>query len=88
MWEHEEAENESTAIEAEEEGLCRGAQAGVSVGSERGHSVASGDKKGDKKRGRVQKIGGVWGRNPARCGNPVDQAKSLRGSVGCQGSRE
>ena len=43
VWEHKEAENGSTAREAERESSCRGAQARVSVGSERGHSVASGD---------------------------------------------
>ena len=43
---------------------------------------------GDKKRGQVQKIGGVWGGNPAGCGKPVDQAKSPCGAVGFQGSQE
>ena len=42
VWEHKEAENGSTAREAEGEGSCRGAQVRVSVRSERGHSVASG----------------------------------------------
>ena len=45
VWEHEEAENGSTAREAEGEGSCRGAQARVIVGSERGHSVASGERR-------------------------------------------
>ena len=43
VWEHEEAENRSTAREAEGEGSCGGAQIRVSVRSERGHSVASGE---------------------------------------------
>ena len=42
VWEHEEAENRSTAQEAEGEASCGGAKVRVSVGSERGHSVASG----------------------------------------------
>ena len=53
-----------------------------------GGGVKSGGLQGDKKRKRVQIIGGVWGRNPAGCGNPVDQAKNLCGPVGCQGSKE
>ena len=40
VWGQEEAESRSTAREGEGKGLCRGAQARVSVGSERGHSVA------------------------------------------------
>ena len=43
VWEHGEAENGSTAGEEEEEGSCGGAQVRVSVGSERGQSVASGE---------------------------------------------
>ena len=42
VWEHEEAGNGSTAREAEGQGLCGGAQVRVSIGSKRGHSVASG----------------------------------------------
>ena len=57
-----------------------------SMGS--GGGIQSVGLQGDKKRGREQKIGVVRGRNPAGCGNPVDQAKSLRGSVGCQGSQQ
>ena len=41
-----------------------------------------------KKRKRIQKVGGVWGRYPAGCGNPVDQAKNLCGSVWCQRTKE
>ena len=43
VWGHEEAENGSTAREAKEEVSCGGAQVRVSVGSERGHSLASGE---------------------------------------------
>ena len=43
VWGQEEAESRSTAREGEGEGLCRGAQARVSVRSEKGHSVASGE---------------------------------------------
>ena len=43
VWGQDEAENRSTAREVEGEGLCRGAQERVSVGSGRGHSVASGE---------------------------------------------
>ena len=42
VWGQEEAVNRSTAREEDGEALCRGAQARVSVGSERGHGVASG----------------------------------------------
>ena len=42
VWGQEEAMNRSTARKGDGEGLSRGAQARVSVGSERGHSVASG----------------------------------------------
>ena len=41
VWGHEEAVKRSTAREGDREGLCRGAQERVSVGSEGGHSVAS-----------------------------------------------
>ena len=41
VWGREEAVKRSTAREGDGEGLCRGAQARVSVGSEKGHSVAS-----------------------------------------------
>ena len=63
-----------------------GATGGGSMGS--GGGVQGGGLQGDKKRKRVQEVGGVWGRNPAGCGNPVDQAKNLCGSVGCQRSKE
>ena len=53
-----------------------------------GGGVHGGGLQGDKKRKRVQKVGGVWGGNPAGCGNPVDQAKNLCGSVGCQRLKE
>ena len=53
-----------------------------------GGGVQGGGLQGDKERGRVQKVDGVWGRNPAGCGNPVDHAKNQCGSVGCQGSKE
>ena len=57
-----------------------------SMGS--GGGIHSGGLQGDKKRGSVQKISGVWRRTPAGCRKPRDQAKGLRGSVGCQGSQE
>ena len=43
VWEHEEAEDGSTAREAEREGSCGGSQVRVTVGSKGGHSVASGE---------------------------------------------
>ena len=57
-----------------------------SMGSRGG--IQSRSLQGDKKWGRVQEIGGIWGRNPAGCRNPVDQAMSLHDSVGGQGSEE
>ena len=53
-----------------------------------GGGVQGGGLQGDKERKRAQNVGGVWGRNPAGYGNPVDQAKNLCGSVGCQRSKE
>ena len=50
--------------------------------------VQGGGLQGDKKRKGIQKVGGVWGRNSAGCGNPVDQTKNLCGSLGCQRSKE
>ena len=63
-----------------------GGTGGGSMGE--GGGIQSGGLQGDKKRRQVQKIGGVWERNPAGCGNPVDQAKGLCGAVGCQGLQE
>ena len=64
MWGHEEVESESTAREAEGEGLCRGAKARVSVGSERGHRVASGESLS-----LTCGVASVWGTE----GNEVEQ---------------
>ena len=77
------AEVHTTNKAGENDGRATG---GGSMGG--GGGIQSGGLQGDKKRRRVQKIGGVWGRNPAGCGNPVDQAKSLCGAVGYQGSQE
>ena len=63
-----------------------GATGGGGMGSTGG--IQGGGLQGDKKRKRVQKIGGVWGRNPTGCGNPVDQARNLCSSVRFQRSKE
>ena len=63
-----------------------GATGGGSMGG--GGGIRSVGLQGVKRGRRVQKIGGVWGRNPSGCGNPVAQGKSLCAALGCQGSQE